>query len=77
MEHPSLLISSVNFFPSRFINRTIFFCNALESHECACCLLSFLYFHWVFPLSARQTSPGNRSIYKSAPRACMGDAGSI
>ena len=65
MEPPSLLISWVNPFPSRFINRTIFFCNALESHECACCLLSFLYFHWLFPLSARETSPENRSIYKS------------
>ena len=45
--------------------------------------MSFLYFHWLFPLSARETSPGNRSIYKStrergdSPRACMGDAGSI
>ena len=65
MEPPSLLISWVNPFPSRFINRTIFFCNALESHECACCLLSFLYFHWLFPLSARETFPVNRSIYKS------------
>ena len=25
-----------------------------------------LYFHWVFPLSARETSSGNRSIYKSS-----------
>ena len=65
MEPPPLLISWVNPFPSRFINRTVFFCNALESHECACCLLSFLYIHWLFPLSARETSPGNRSIYKS------------
>ena len=65
MEPPSLLISWVYPFPSRFINRTISFCNALESHKCACCLLSFLYFHWLFPLSARETSPGNRSIYKS------------
>ena len=65
MEPPSLLISWVNPFPSRFINRTIFFCKALESHECACCLLSFLFFHSLFPLSARETSPGNGSIYKS------------
>ena len=65
MEPSYLLISWVNPFPRRFINRTIFFCNALESHECACCLLSFLYVHWLFPLSARETSPGNRSIYKS------------
>ena len=65
MELPSPLTSWVNPFPSRVINRTIFFCNALESHECAYCLLSFLYFHWLFPLSARETSSGNRSIYKS------------
>ena len=65
MAQPSLSISWVNPFPSRFINRTIFFCNALESHECACCLLSFFYFHWLFALSACKTSPGNRSIYKS------------
>ena len=61
----SLLISWVNPLTSRVINRTIFFCNALESRECACCLLSFLYFHWFFPLSARETTPGNRFIYKS------------
>ena len=65
MELPSPLISCVNPFPRRVINRTIFFCNALELHECACCLLSFLYFHWLFPLLARETSSGNRSIYKS------------
>ena len=62
MELPSPLISWVNPFPSRVINRTIFFCNALESHECACCLLSFLLFYWLFPLSAPNRS---RSIYKS------------
>ena len=65
MELPSPLISWVNPFPSRVINRAIFFWNALESHECASCLLSFLYFHWLFPLLARETSSGNRSIYKS------------
>ena len=65
MEPSSLLISWVNLFPSRFINRAIFFCKALESHVCACCLLSFLYFHWLFPLSARETPIGNLSIYKS------------
>ena len=78
MEHPSPLISWVNRFPRRFINRTILFCNTLESHECACCLLPFLYFHWLFPLWARETSPGNRSIYKfNRERACVGDGGSI
>ena len=65
MEPLSLLISWVNPFTSRFINKTIFFCNALESHECTCCLLSFLYFHWLSPLSVRETSRENRSIYKS------------
>ena len=65
MELPSPLTSWVNPFPSRIINRTIFFCNALESHECACCLLSFLYFHWLFPLLACETSSGNRFICKS------------
>ena len=49
---------SINF-SSRFTNRPIFSCNALESDECAWCLmpvwhktieLSFLYFHWLFPL---------------------------
>ena len=61
----SFYLSWVNPFPKRVINRAIFFYNALDSHECACCLLSFLYFHWLFPLLARETSPGNRSIYKS------------
>ena len=65
MELPSPLISWVNAFPSRVISRAIFFRNALESHECAWCLLSFLHFHWLFPLLARETSPGNHSIYKS------------
>ena len=35
MESPSPLISWVNPFPCRFINRTIFLCDALELHECA------------------------------------------
>ena len=39
MEPPSPLISSGNPFTSRFINRAIFFCNAVESHEWTCCLL--------------------------------------
>ena len=65
VEPSSPLISWVNPFPSRFINRTIFFCYALELHEYACCLLSFLYFHWLFPPSARESSSGNSSIYKS------------
>ena len=53
MKPPSVLISWVNPFPSRFVDRNIFFCNALESHECACCLLSFRCFHWLSSSSAR------------------------
>ena len=73
--HLHSFLAGVNPFPSRFIHRTIFFCNALESHEWAFCLLfgkkcrqchcAFLYFYRLFPLSARETSSGNRSIYKS------------
>ena len=46
-------------------------------------LLSFLYFHWLFPLLARETSSGNCSIYKSTRERVDskglygGDAGSI
>ena len=65
MEPLSPLISWVNPFPSGFINRTIFFCYALVWNERACSLLSFLYFHWLVPLLARETSSGNSSIYKS------------
>ena len=65
MELPSPLISWGNPLPSRVINRTIFFYNALESHECTYCLVPFLYFHWLLPLLARETSSGNRSIYTS------------
>ena len=92
MEPPSPLISGVNAFPSRFVNRSIFICDALESHECACCLLfdvrqnycqSFLYFHRLSLLSTRETFSRNRSIQfinllgkGLIPRACMGDGGS-
>ena len=72
MEPPCPLISWVNLFPRRFINRTNFFCNAwiawmrsLPSARSKTILLSFLYFHWFFPLLARETSWGNCSIYKS------------
>ena len=33
------MISRVNPFPSRFVNRTIFICHGLGLHGCACCLL--------------------------------------
>ena len=72
MESPCSLISGVNPFPLRFINITTFFCNAwiawmrlLPAVWSKTILLSFLHFHWLFPLSARETSPGNRSICKS------------
>ena len=72
MEPPCPLISWVNPFPRRFINRTIFFCNAwiawmrlLPAVWSKTILLSFLEFHWLFPLLARETSSGNCSIYKS------------
>lgn len=72
MEPPCPLISWVNPLPRRFINRTTFFCNAwiawmrlLPAVWSKTILLSFLYFHWLFPLLARETSSGNCSIYKS------------
>ena len=72
MEPPCPLISWVNPFPRRFINRTTFFCNAWIAWMCLlpavwskAILLSFLYFHWLFPLLACETSSGNCSIYKS------------
>ena len=90
MEPPCPLISWVNPFPRRFINRTTLFCNALESHECACCLLfevrqyychssiftgSFLY---------KRAKPSQGTVLfinllrkGSTPMACMGDGGSI
>ena len=81
MEPPPLLISWVNPFPSRFINRTIFFCNALESHGCACCLLSFLYFISSFLYQGAKLPQGIVLFITLlgkglTPRACMGDAGS-
>ena len=74
MEPWSLLISWVNPFPSRFINSPIFFCNALESHECTCCLLfdeRQYHFHFSICIGsflcqrAKPPHAGKRSIYKS------------
>ena len=73
MELPSPLISWVNPFPSRFRNRTIFFCNALESHKCAFCVLSLLYF--------RAKPPQGTVLFINqlgqalTPRSCMGNGG--
>ena len=90
MEPLSPLISKVNPFPSRFINRTIFFCNAIESHECACCLLfdvrqpccDFSIFIGSF-LYQRAKLPQGTVLFINllgkgfTPRACLGDGGSI
>ena len=56
----SIFINWVNPFPSRFINRAIFFRSAIESYECASCLLSFLEFYCrrLFPPSTHETSSG-------------------
>ena len=83
--HLHCLLELINPFPSRFINRTIFFCNALA----ACCLtqdnttfislfslaLSFLY---------QCAKPPQETVLfidllgkELTPRACMGDWGSI
>ena len=75
MELPSPLISWVKPFPSRFRNRTkeIFFCNALESHKCAFCVLSLFYF--------RAKPPQGTVLFINqlgqalTPRACMGNGG--
>ena len=82
MEPPSLLISGVNPFPSRFINRTIFFVmrfnrmNALA----ACCHFSIFIGSFLYQ---RAKPPQGIVLFINllgkglTPRACMGDAGSI
>ena len=91
MEPLSPLISWVNPFPSRFINRTIFFCNALESHEWACCLLFDLrqsYSHFSIFIGSQfpplmRFPPQETVLFidllgkGSTPRAYMEDRGSI
>ena len=90
IEPPSAFISWVNPFPSRFINRTKFFCYALESHECACCLLFvvsqcyclFSFFIGSF-LYQRAKPPQGTVLFLSllgkglTSRACIEDEGSI
>ena len=76
MERPSPLISWVNPFPSIFINRTIFFCNALA----ACC--HFSIFIGSFLYQRAKPSQGIVLLIDLlgkglTPRACTGDAGSI
>ena len=86
MEPPSPLISWVNPFPSRFLNRTIFFWNALEPHECACCLLFDViqyYCHFSIFIGSflyQRAKPTQGTILfinllgkGLTPRACMGD----
>ena len=90
MGPPNLLISRVNPFPSRSINRTIFFCNALESHECACCLLfdgRQYYCHFSIFIGSffyQRTKPPQGTVLfinllgkGLTSRACMRDRGSI
>ena len=90
MEPPSPSISGVNPFPNRFINRTIFFCNALESHECTRCLLfdvrqyrcHFSIFIGSILYQRAEPPQGTVLLLKLlvkglTPRACMGDRGSI
>ena len=90
MEPLSPLISWVNPFPSRFMNRTIFFCNALESHECASCLLFDVrqyYCHlFIFIgsfLYQRAKHPQRTLLFINllgkglTPNCCKGDRGSI
>ena len=73
---PSLLISWVNPFPSRFINGTIFFCNALA----ACCHFSIFIGSFLYQ---RAKPPQGIVLFINllgkglTPRACMGVAGSI
>lgn len=71
IEPPSPLISWVNSFPCRFINRAIFLCNAVESHEWTYCLVfdirqyyrSFLRFHWLFSVRNLLNEPFYLQIY--------------
>ena len=87
---PSPLISWVNPFPSRFINRANFFCNALESHECACCLLFDVkqyYCHFSIFIGSflcQRAKPRQGTVLfinllgkGLTPRDFMGDGGSI
>ena len=89
MEPPSAFISCVNPFPSRFINRTKFFCYALESRECACCLLFvvsqcyclFSFFIGSFPYQRAKPPKGivlfiNLLGKGLTSRACIEDGGS-
>ena len=83
MERPTPLTSWVNPFPSRFINRAIFFRSAPESFECASCLLSFLYFHCLSSIYLRAKPSQGAVLFISllgkglTPRACMVGGGSI
>ena len=80
MEPPSPLISCVSPFPSRFRNRTIFFCYALESHECACYHFSIFIGSFLYQ---RAKPPQGTLLFINllgkglTPRACAGDGGSI
>ena len=89
MAPQSPLISWVNPFPSRFINRTIFFCNVLESHERAYCLLLDVrhYCHFSIFIGSflyQSAKPPQGAVLFTnllgkglTSRACMGDEGLI
>jgi len=89
-EPPSPLIFWVHCFPSGFINRTIFFPNALESHECTCSLLIDVrqyYSHFPIFIGSflyQRAIPSQGTVLfinllgkGSNPRASMGNKGSI
>ena len=82
LKPPSPLISSVNPFPSRFINGTISYCYVLESHEYTCCLPSFLHFIG-FSLCQRAKPPEWTVLFINLLgkglilRASVGDGGTI
>ena len=79
MEPPSPLISWVKLFASRFINRTIFLWNALESHEWANAanswhktLVPISFSFSLSPVSMRTILFINLLGERLTPRACMG-----
>ena len=82
MELPSPLISWVNPFPSRVINRTIFFVMRLNrmNAPAACCHFSIFIGSFLYQ---RAKPPQGIVLFINllgkglTPRACMGDAGSI
>ena len=90
MRLPFPFISWVNRFPNRFVNRSIFFCNVLKSHECTCRVLFDLrryYCHFSISIGSflyqRAKPPQGTVLFIDlfgkglTPGACMGDGASI